>query len=248
MKPNLLTIAAIALSGLAQQADAQNLQFHYDLGHSIDKHLTTRPSATATVEMFKPDRWGNTFLFIDLDFYSRGMAGAYWEISREFNFSKNKQWAAHAEYNGGVTTAEDMTYSSRFQHAVLLGPAWNWHSADFSKTFSIQTLYKYYFKGQRNEHAFNSFQLTAVWSTTFAKGLCTFAGYADLWYDSDVNGKLVFMSEPQFWFNLNTIHGWDDIHLSLGTEVELSNNFIYNDLGQHNRFYAIPTLAAKWTF
>ena len=40
----------------------------------------------------------------------------------------------------------------------------------------------------------------------------------------------------------------DDVILSLGSEVELSNNFVWNDRGKHNRFYAIPTIAAKWTF
>ena len=39
-----------------------------------------------------------------------------------------------------------------------------------------------------------------------------------------------------------------NVNLSLGSEVELSNNFVYNDEGKNNRFYAIPTIAAKWTF
>ena len=83
---------------------------------------------------------------------------------------------------------------------------------------------------------------------TFANKLCTFSGFADLWYDKNVNGKLIFMSEPQFWFNLNTIKGMEGVNLSLGTEVEISNNFVYNDMGRNNKLYAIPTIAAKWTF
>ena len=39
-----------------------------------------------------------------------------------------------------------------------------------------------------------------------------------------------------------------DVNLSLGTEVEISNNFVYNNKGMNNKFYAIPTIAAKWTF
>ena len=38
------------------------------------------------------------------------------------------------------------------------------------------------------------------------------------------------------------------VNLSLGSEVEISNNFIWNDDGKNNKFYAIPTVAAKWTF
>ena len=227
---------------------AQNVQLHYDFGHLYD-NLDSRPSVTTTVEYFKADKWGSTFLFTDLDYQRDGVAGAYWEIAREFNVSKNKQWAAHVEYNGGLSSDEETWQATRFQHAVLLGGAWNWANSDFSKTFSVQLLYKYNFKNRHYEaHPYSSVQLTEVWSTTFAKGLCTFSGYCDLWYGPAVNGKWIVQSEPQFWFNLNTLKGWEGINLSLGSEVEISNNFVYNDKGQNNKFYAIPTVGAKWTF
>ena len=73
-------------------------------------------------------------------------------------------------------------------------------------------------------------------------------GFADLWYDPNVKGKLIFLSEPQLWFNMNKLRGWDGINLSVGTEIELSNNFVWNDKGENDKFYAIPTLALKWTF
>ncbi len=228
---------------------AQNVQLHYDLGHSLYKDLTNRPSVTTTVEMFKPDRWGSTFMFTDIDYQRDGVAGAYWEIAREFNVTNNKQWAAHVEYNGGLTSDETSWTATRFQHALLAGGAWNWHSSDFSRTFSLQAMYKYYFKNRHYQaHAFNSFQLTEVWSLTFAGRLCTFSGFCDTWYDPSVKGKWIVISEPQFWFNLNTLKGMDKVNLSLGTEVEVSNNFVWNEDGQNNRFYAIPTIAAKWTF
>lgn len=229
---------------------AQNVQLHYDLGHTINGNLSSRPSVTTTVEMFQPDALGSTFLFVDIDYQRDGVAGAYWEISREFNITRNKHWAAHVEYNGGLTSNEETWTATRFQHALLVGGAYNWHSANYSTTLSFQAMYKRYFK---NRHwgidGFNSFQLTAVWSTTFGRrGLCTFSGFLDVWRDPNVSGKLITLSEPQFWFNLNAIKGWEKVKLSLGTEVELSNNFVYNRHGNNNRFYAIPTIAAKWTF
>jgi hypothetical protein len=228
---------------------AQNLQLHYDLGHSLYKELSNRPSVTTTIEMYKPDKWGSTYFFTDIDYFHDGVAGAYWEVSREFNVSKNKQWAVHGEYDGGLASSQLNQYSTRFQHAFLVGPAWNWHSADFSKTFSVQAMYKYYFKGQNSyNRPFSGFQLTEVWGLTFAHKLCTFSGFCDVWYDKKVNGHLIVLSEPQFWFNMNTLKGWKDINLSLGSEVELSNNFVWNRDGQNNHFYAIPTIAAKWTF
>ena len=74
-------------------------------------------------------------MFTDIDYKSDGVVGAYWEISREFNISKNKRWAAHVEYDGGATTSEAGTsyYGSRFQHSVLLGGAWNWANKDFQR-------------------------------------------------------------------------------------------------------------------
>jgi uncharacterized protein Veg len=52
------------------------------------------------------------------------------------------------------------------------------------------------------------------------------------------------LAEPQFWVNLNKLKHVDDkFKLSVGSEVELSQNF-----GARKGFYAIPTLAIKWSF
>ncbi len=237
------------LAGLSLSAVAQNVQFHYDLGHNLYGELSGRPSVTTTVEMFKADKWGSTYMFTDLDYQRDGVAGAYWEISREFNVSANKQWAAHVEYDGGLSSHEKTWNATRFQHAALLGGAWNWHNGNFSKTFSVQLLYKQFFRSKHmGAKAFSSVQLTEVWGINFANNLMSFNGFCDLWYNSNVNGNFIFLSEPQLWVNLNAIKGWEGVNLSIGSEVELSNNFVWNDHGKNNKFYAIPTLAAKWTF
>lgn len=237
------------LAGLSLSAVAQNVQFHYDLGHNIYSELSRRPSVTTTVEMFKADKWGSTYMFTDLDYQRDGVAGAYWEISRELNLTPNKQWAAHVEYNGGLSSDEKTWNATRFQHAALLGGAWNWHNDNFSKTFSVQLLYKQFFKSRHmGAKAFSSVQLTEVWGINFANNLMSFSGFCDLWYNSNVNGNFIFLSEPQLWVNLNAIKGWEGVNLSIGSEVELSNNFVWNDHGKNNKFYAIPTLAAKWAF
>ena len=244
MKKFILSILSLTF---VTMVSAQNIQLHYDLGHSFYGDLSGRPNVTTTVEMFKPDKWGSTFMFADIDYYSDGAAGAYWEIAREFSLTRNKKWALHLEYNGGATTIEHTGIGNRFQHAFLGGGAWNWASKDFSKTFSLQAMYKYYFKGT-NRGAFNGFQVTAVWGDTFAKGLCTFSGFFDVWYDKDVRGKLITLTEPQFWFNLNALKGMEGINVSVGTEFEISNNFVFNNEGRNDKFYVIPTIAAKWTF
>lgn len=56
--------------------------------------------------------------------------------------------------------------------------------------------------------------------------------------------RLYFLTEPQFWVNLNKLQAVDDkFKLSVGSELKLSHNFSGRD-----GFYAIPTLAVKWTF
>lgn len=227
---------------------AQNLQLHYDLGHNLYEELSVRPSVTTTAEMFKPDKWGSTFFFVDIDYFHDGAAGAYWEVSHELNLTPNKRWAAHVEYDGGLASSQLNNISNRFQHAFLAGPAFNWASADFSRTLSLQAMYKYYFKGQNPwNKPFNSFQATAVWSILFAQGKLTFSGFIDTWYDSSVRGNWITITEPQLWFNLSALKGCE-LPLSIGTEVEVSNNFVFNRDGRNDHFYAIPTIAAKWTF
>lgn len=251
----ILTAAMLLISTLAS---AQvNVQLHYDLGRSLNPDgEPNRPNVTTTVEMFRADKLGSTYFFTDLDYFSDGVGGAYWEVSREFTFAKakgNSAFAAHAEYNGGLSVNKYQNeFGTRFQQAALVGPAWNWHSNDFSKTFSLQAMYKQYFK-KDNLDAHASFQLTTVWGVTFADGLCTCSGFADLWYGytprfnaAGVQKKgMVFISEPQFWFNVWGKNRQSD-KLSIGTEVELSDNFIW---ASNNRtFFVNPTVAVKYTF
>ena len=131
---------------LSSVASAQNIQLHYDLGHSLyddlkgTEEFAGRPELTTTVEMFRPDGWGSTFFFIDFD-YSSGAKGAYWELAREFCFwqeSKLNWLSVHAEYNGGLSTS-----AGSFNNSWLGGATYSGHSKDFSKTWSISMMYKY---------------------------------------------------------------------------------------------------------
>ncbi|MDR1881075.1 MAG: DUF5020 family protein [Tannerellaceae bacterium] len=214
---------------------AQNVQLHYDTGSALyGKELDGRPQLTSTVEMFKPDKWGSTFFFIDMDYTAQGIVGGYWEIAREFRFWK-PPFSIHAEYNGGLTS------SFPFQNAYLGGLTYTLDDARFSKGFTFSAMYKYI---QKNESPSN-FQLTATWYLHFlGNGLCTFTGFADWWREKTTAGEYIFMAEPQLWVNLNRIKGVDEhFNLSLGSEVELTHNF-----GGRKGFYTIPTLAVKWTF
>lgn len=217
-------------------AVAQDVQLHYDFGRNLySDQEDGRQKVTLTLEQFKADKWGSWYYFVDIDFSRKFTEAAYTEISREFNIGK-KGFAAHVEYDGGLNK------SGSFQQAALLGPAWNGHSADFSKTYSVQLMYKRYFKSYNYTSAYNSMQLTGVWSTTFANKACTFSGFIDFWRGEKANGhgQLVILTEPQFWYNCTE-------HFSIGTEWEISDNFIYN-VYDDKSFFINPTLAVKWNF
>ncbi len=227
-----LALMAVAAMGVS----AQNIQVHYDFGRNIyPDQEDGRQKVTVTLEQFKADQWGSWYYFVDVDLTNKFTEGAYTEISREFNIGK-KGFAAHVEYDGGLNRF------GSFQQAGLIGGAYNGHNADFSKTWSVQLMYKRFFKSYDYTSAYNSVQLTGVWGLNFANKKCTFSGFVDFWRGENANGngQLVILSEPQFWYNVTD-------HFSVGGEVEISNNFIYNTYDDKS-FFVNPTLAVKWNF
>ena len=142
--------------------------------------------------------------------------------------------SAHIEYNGGLNNAFS------FDNAWLVGATYSGHSKDWSKTWSVSAMYK----AIPGNVSVSNFQITGVWNLDFLDHWLSFNGYADFWREKNVmmGTEYIFTAEPQLWVNLKNIKGWEKINLSLGTEVELSCNFVGKG------FHAMPTIAAKWTF
>lgn len=216
-----LLLAAMLL--LSTVTFAQNIQQHYDFD---------REMFTTTIEKFQLDKYGSTFFFIDLNYGSGKqqefkVKDCYWEIARSFKIG-NLPFEPRVEYNSG-----------NFSAAWLAGVQKTWLSKDFSKSLTLQLNYKYI---PHVEDA--SFQLTAVWALDFFKHKLTCSGFADFWKEKVpvFKGKetsfrdYVFITEPQVWYNVNK-------KLSLGSEIEISNNF-----AGHKGFNVAPTLAVKWNF
>jgi len=228
-----LLVVVLFFAGVSVMA--QNVQLHYDFGDG-------RNFLTSTVEMFKPDKHGSSFFFIDMDYSKDGVGLAYWEISRDLKF-----WEApvafHAEYNGGFMLGDynpaNFNYNGFvFNDAWLAGASYSWNAEDFSKGFTFIANYKYI----RNLHN-ASFQLTGVWYLNLLDNKISITGFADFWkedvdyeFDGTVDTKFIFLSEPQVWYNATK-------NFSIGGELELANNF-----GLVKGFKARPTLAAKYTF
>ena len=236
----LFSIALTAIVALTAQA--QNIQLHYDFGRNIyTGEESGRQKVTVTLEQFKADKWGSWYYFVDVDLSSHFTESAYTEISREFNLGSQSPFAAHVEYDGGLSK------SGSFQQAALLGAAYNGHNADFSKTWSVQLLYKQFFKSYDNTHSYASAQLTGVWGLNFFQRKLTFSGFIDFWRNHKGNDEynVIMLTEPQFWFNLNGVTK-AKTNLSIGTEIEISNNFVINEANSKT-FFVNPTLALKWT-
>ena len=218
----------------SMNVSGQNVQLHYDMGRSY---------LTSTVEMFKPDAGGSTFFFIDLNYDPR-VTGAYFEISRELCFwqeSKADWLSVHLEYNGGLDTV-----NGSYNNSWLGGLTYSGHSDDWSKTWSFSAMYKAIpgtvsLMGKKSIH---NFQITGVWNMDFFDHWLSFNGFVDFWKEARPwqGTDYIFITEPQLWVNLNKLKGWENINLSVGTEVELSANFVAKG------FHAMPTAALKWTF
>ncbi len=224
-----------------------NAQLFYDFG-------SDRKFATLTLEMFKGDKWGNTYFFVDHDFNyndhvegpNLAPGGTYMEIARCLNFWQGSPVGAfslHVEYNGGITR------SYPINNAWLFGIDYFLHDATFKNTLNLKALYKTI----RKHGSSVPMQLTAVWSCQDLFGLkgVTFCGFADFWWedhacDYQADGsytlkKSVFLTEPQLWYNIGHLAGCDNLHV--GTEIELSNHF-----GSVAGFRCRPCLGAKWIF
>jgi len=216
---------------------AQEIQLLYDFNKD---HMYL----TSTVQMFKPDKWGTTFFFIDMNYDAKNaktVSLAYWELARAFNLGDSK-FAAHVEYNGGLgqynTSQGYAGYS--INNAWLGGLEYNMHNTDFTKGLSLIAMYKYI--KDKNDA---SFQLTTVWFMHMLNKKISFTGFADFWREDNTffhedapstETKYVFLTQPQIWYNFTS-------NISLGSEIDFNYNF-----GGVEGFSLNPTVAAKWTF
>ncbi|MGL5681786.1 MAG: DUF5020 family protein [Marinifilaceae bacterium] len=224
MIKKILLISLIAL--MSCKVFGQNLQLHWDF-------LNERNYPTLTFEMYKGDNWGSTFMFIDFDFPDFKDAGtAYMELSRNLKLG-NFPLQLHAEYNGGLWSNAN-GIGGHINNAWLVGASYPFMIGNC--IFEVTGTYKHIMRTDKK----SNFQLTGVWNIPLFKGFMTFNGFADLWSEQ-ANGRndkreMVFITEPQLWVNLGK-------HLSLGTEIEISKNFVAD-----NAFKVYPTLGAKWNF
>lgn len=219
---------------------SQEIQLHFDPRHALNNDVVPRNYFTATFQMFKPDKWGSTFGFIDVDFnQSKGNIGlAYLEIYRNIKVG-NSPIMPHIEFNGGIVRGDNFSGFS-IPNAYLVGGAYD-HA--FGTVFiSTYLVYKY----NTFDKVSHDVQWTGIWNTNLFDNKVTLTGFIDVWTENKdrVSGKggkkVILLTEPQFWYNI-------DKNLSFGSEIEITNNF-YATSNYKNKLYVFPTIAGKWTF
>lgn len=221
----LIIIIFFALIGTAF---SQNLQLHYDFGKD-------RKYFTSTIEMFKPDEYGSTYFFVDMD-YNRGgnksVSLAYWEIARYINLPFINGLSATVQYNDGMIHSNEANMDFPLGNVWLAGLSYPINLGFV--TLGTDFLFRKDYLSENKADA----QLTTVWLVPFLNGKITFDGFMDIWSTKQAGeNKVVVLTEPQIWFNLTN-------HLSIGSEIEISNNFI----PLKTSVQVNPTLAGKWNF
>ncbi|NLU30303.1 MAG: DUF5020 family protein [Bacteroidales bacterium] len=227
----LFTLSLVAFASL----NAQNLQLHFDPRHAFyGDDVAAKNYLTATFEMFKPDAWGSTFMFVDFDFNGdkRNIGLAYAEIARAFKI-KDFALMPHLEYNGGLGTGFSIpsSYLAGAQYPFRLG------------NFFMGTYLAY--KLNAFTELSHDVQWTLTWNSAFPNSKVSLAGFLDLWTENknratgEGGKKLILLSEPQVWYNFTP-------NFAIGSEIELSYNFV--NAFAESKFYAVPTLATKWNF
>ena len=246
MKRRLLySLLAILLCTNAGPVNAQNLQFHYDLGRYLyPEAQKERPTITATIEQQSIDRFGDTFYFVDMSFLQQGAVSANWKFMRNLRF-----WQApvawHVRYDGGIrfVNAPQSNAAISMNDAFMTGASYTYLRGDRRLMLSAALLYKYIHLTPQP----HNFELCTVWKYAPGDGLFSATGFISFWQQVDKrpgwNTRFKLMMQPQFWCNLNKLEAIpNDINLSIGSEIRISRNV---DAPQ---WIVAPTLALKWSF
>ncbi|MBN1542804.1 DUF5020 family protein [candidate division KSB1 bacterium] len=209
---------------LTTAAFAQNLQLHYDLGED-------REYVTSTLEMFKPDEYGATFWFVDMDYdheSNSSVSLAYWEIARYIKLPFAPRLSATVQYNDGTV------------YGYPLGPIWLFGGSAAVLSGPVSLSMDILYRNVVGE-ASDGLQVTFVFFRSLLNNKLHFTGFCDVWTQDDPakpdESQVVLLTEPQLWYNAGK-------HLALGGELEISNNFLPGKDGVQ----IMPTLGVKWNF
>ncbi|ETR74220.1 MAG: outer membrane channel-forming protein [Candidatus Magnetoglobus multicellularis str. Araruama] len=212
---------------------------------------------TLTVEHFSEWKYGDTFLFMDLESeptFRQTPNAMYFEIAPRFNLDKIlKQDLIVSNFLGDLYLAFQYNGADKpYIPTSWLGGV----SVDIlgqpNYGFSNISLYikdcdrKGAFKEKAPYQNDTSWQITFVWGQPFNVGplQMEFNGFLDYWQENSLNNKdetyRILLTEPQLRLKLSSFTGKDQFlsNSIVGTEVEISNHFF----GEKEGWRINPTL------
>ena len=239
----------LLLLGFSSHIFSQQLQFHYDLRHTIDPNHNPKNFTTILFEYFKSQDSGKAFIkpgsFLlkaqaDLIGAKDNIGKYYMEVSQSFRCWRPKIFV-QLQYAGGLGITEPGSYGFYIDNAFSIGVSYpfQWKNT----WLNVYACYTY--------RSFKKPSHDALISFYWWKGLMTykmqFAGDFELWtvnrnhgdvYTAGMSGKKIsFYGEPQIWARLVK-------NFFVGSRV----NLYYHVLTDGNYLQVYPTAAVKYQF
>ena len=233
----LFFFSTIALFGQAQQ-----LQLHYDIRHSLDPDRTRQNFLSLTYEYFKgSDSAGSFLLKMQTDFSGEksNVGQLFLQVSKNIRYWRPKVELA-LTYTGGLGVAPP-AYGYYLANSFGVGAAYpfQWRNA----WFSTSLVYRY--------NAFPKPSNDAQFTFYFGRGFLNYrlwvAGSFVVWsenrnqgndFTKDLYGKkIAFFGDPQCWVKVAKT-------VSVGSRM----NVYYHTLINENRLQIYPTLAVRNQF
>ncbi|MGC3943346.1 MAG: DUF5020 family protein [Chryseolinea sp.] len=224
--------------------EAQNLQLHYDMRHSLDPENNPRNFASLTFEYFKQiDTVGTGSFLLKMQADFKGAQGnvgqVFTQVSQSLKFWKPKVYLS-LNYSGGLGIANDV-YGYYLSNSFAAGISYpfQWKGAWLATVI----VYRY--------NAFRKPSYDPQFTFYFGKGFFDYkifvSGSFVSWTENRDRGedytrgmtgkKFAFFGDPQIWFSL--VKG-----MSVGTRINVYYHLITND----DRIQLYPTIGVKYQF
>ena len=237
--PVLFMFLCLSVNGLTQ-----NLQFHYDVRHTIDPKLNAKNFPTLSFEYFKQVDTLGTGSFLlkiqaDLNGKRNNIGQVFTQVSQTLRFWKPKIFLS-LNYSGGLgATSSSFGYYIANAYGLGISYPFQWRGAWLSA--NLQFRYS----------SFDKPSYDPQFTFYFGRGIHNYrffaAGSFVFWTQNKNTGstltqnakgkKFAFFGDPQFWINIKG-------GFSLGSRI----NVFYHVLSEDNRIQIYPTLGMKYQF
>lgn len=209
------------------------VQVHIDSNR--DTYWNKAAIATLTTEHFSEWKYGDVFLFLDIegkDDYSTEAACFYYEIAPRFSLNKMLDVDLSTPLTGDIYLAGQFNDGIPQGGTDYINRVWLY---GMSVDFKFQPDYGFsnlsvYVRDEKTRDT--SYQVTLAWGQPFTIGglSLAFNGFMDIWKDDE---KTVLITEPQLRLNLSSFFDKDNFlsNCSIGTEIEISRDFFDKDAG-----------------